>query len=174
VASLPRDTTDVKGMYMKGVLTGFKDFVLRGNAIDLAVGVVIGAAFTSVVTALVEDFLNPLIGAIFGKPDLSGVWDITLREADPARELEASVISVGGVLNAILQFLLVAIALYFLLVLPMNKLAERRKKDEVPEPEAPAEDVRVLQEIRDLLAAQSSVQGAGGGAPGSDGRPDRA
>ncbi|WP_255371740.1 large conductance mechanosensitive channel protein MscL [Cellulosimicrobium sp. CUA-896] len=155
---------------MKGVLTGFKDFVLRGNAIDLAVGVVIGAAFTAIVTALVEDLLNPLIGAVFGKPDLTGLWDITLREGDPARELEASVISVGGVLNAVLQFLLVAIALYFLLVLPMNKLAERRKKDEVPEPEAPAEDVRVLQEIRDLLAAQAPAGGSGGG-PGPDGRP---
>ncbi|WP_253182147.1 large conductance mechanosensitive channel protein MscL [Cellulosimicrobium cellulans] len=173
MAPSPRDATDVKGMDMKGVLTGFKDFVLRGNAIDLAVGVVIGAAFTSIVTALVEDFLNPLIGAIFGKPDLSGVWDITLRGADPARGLEASVISVGGVLNAVLQFLLVAIALYFLLVLPMNKLAARRKKDEVAEPEAPAEDVRVLQEIRDLLAAQAGAPGASGNGPGPDGRADR-
>ena len=141
---------------MKGVFQGFKEFVLRGNAIDLAVGVVIGAAFTGVVTAIVEDFINPLIGAIFGKPDLTGLWDITLRAGNEAEGIPASVISVGGVLNAILQFLIVALALYFFIVLPMNKLAERRKKDVEPEPEAPAEDVRVLQEIRDLLAAQRS------------------
>jgi len=149
---------------MKGVFQGFKEFVLRGNAIDLAVGVVIGAAFTGVVTAIVEDFINPLIGAIFGKPDLTGLWDITLRAGNEAEGIPASVISVGGVLNAILQFLIVALALYFFIVLPMNKLAERRKKDVEPEPEAPAEDVRVLQEIRDLLAAQAGT--GPGGAPG--------
>jgi large conductance mechanosensitive channel len=151
---------------MKGVFQGFKEFVLRGNAIDLAVGVVIGAAFTGVVTAIVEDFINPLIGAIFGKPDLTGLWDITLRAGNEAEGIPASVISVGGVLNAILQFLIVALALYFFIVLPMNKLAERRKKDVEPEPEAPAEDVRVLQEIRDLLAAQAgSGPGAAPGGP---------
>ncbi|TFF06585.1 large conductance mechanosensitive channel protein MscL [Cellulosimicrobium funkei] len=154
---------------MKGVFQGFKEFVLRGNAIDLAVGVVIGAAFSGVVTAIVEDFINPLIGAIFGKPDLTGLWDITLRAGNEAKDIPPSVISVGGVLNAILQFLIIAVALYFVIVLPMNKLAERRKKDEEPEPEAPAEDVRVLQEIRDLLAAQAGSgpgTAPGGTAPG--------
>ena len=147
---------------MKGVFQGFKEFVLRGNAIDLAVGVVIGAAFSSVVDAIVTYLINPIIGAIFGKPDISNLWDITLRTAHG--EVEASVLSVGGILNAVLQFLIIAVALYFVIVLPMNKLAERRKQDVEPEPEAPAEDVRVLQEIRDLLAAQA---GSGpGGAPG--------
>ncbi|MFE6236541.1 large conductance mechanosensitive channel protein MscL [Cellulosimicrobium sp. NPDC057862] len=148
---------------MKGVFQGFKEFVLRGNAIDLAVGVVIGAAFASVVDAIVTYLINPIIGAIFGKPDISNLWDITLRPAHDG--VEASVLSVGGLLNAFLQFLIIAIALYFVIVLPMNKLAERRKQDVEPEPEAPAEDVRVLQEIRDLLAAQA---GSGpGAAPGS-------
>jgi large conductance mechanosensitive channel len=164
VASPPRDTTDVKGMYMKGVLTGFKDFVLRGNAIDLAVGVVIGAAFGTVVTSLVEGLINPLVAAIFGEPNLTEVGTFTVNDA---------AFSLGLVLDAVFKFLCVAVALYVFLVLPMNKLAARRKTDEVAEPEAPAEDVRVLQEIRDLLAAQAGARVGGGGASEPDGRPDR-
>ncbi|MBD5786586.1 large conductance mechanosensitive channel protein MscL [Cellulosimicrobium terreum] len=139
---------------MKGALAGFKEFVLRGNVVDLAVGVVIGAAFSGVVTALVEDFINPLIGAIFGKPDLTDLWDITLRAAHG--DVPAAVISVGGVLNAVLQFLIIAAALYFVVVLPMNRLAARRTRNIEPEPETPAEDVLVLREIRDLLSARSA------------------
>ncbi|NLF06140.1 MAG: large conductance mechanosensitive channel protein MscL [Actinomycetales bacterium] len=137
---------------MKGIFGGFKEFVLRGNAIDLAVGVVIGAAFGAVVTAVVDHLITPLIGAIFGAPDLSRIWDITLR-VNPGDTPDA-IISVGGILNAILQFLLIAIAVYFVIVLPMNKLAERRAKGLEPEPEAPSEDVVLLTEIRDLLAKQ--------------------
>lgn len=138
---------------MKNVANGFKDFVTRGNAVDLAVGVVIGAAFSAVINAVVEFLISPIIGAIFGKPDLSGLWDITLRAAHG--DVPASILSVGGLLNALLQFLLIAAAVYFVIVLPMNKLAERRKKGEEGEPAAPSEDVIVLQEIRDLLAAQN-------------------
>ena len=138
------------GSGMKGIFGGFKEFVLRGNAIDLAVGVVIGAAFGAVVTAVVDHLITPLIGAIFGAPDLSRIWDITLRN-NPG-DVPDAIISVGGILNAILQFLLIAFAVYFVIVLPMNKLAERRAKGEEPEPEAPAEDVVLLTEIRDLLA----------------------
>ncbi|WP_251150535.1 large conductance mechanosensitive channel protein MscL [Cellulosimicrobium sp. Marseille-Q4280] len=155
------------------VLSGFKEFVLRGNAIDLAVGVVIGAAFTSIVTAIVNGLISPLIAMIFGKPDISNMWKI-----GPINE---ATINMGLILNALLQFLLVAVAIYFVIVLPMNHLAARRKKDVEPEPEAPAEDVRVLQEIRDLLAAQAGAPGQGGpGAPGAGptggplgGHPDR-
>ncbi|AEG45243.1 large conductance mechanosensitive channel protein MscL [Isoptericola variabilis] len=139
------------------MLKGFKDFIMRGNVIDLAVGIIIGAAFTEVVNALVNNILNPLIGAIFGKPDLSGLWNITLRAATETQE--ASVLSVGGFLNAVLQFLIVAAALYFAIVMPLNRLAERRKKGEEPEPEAPAEDVLLLQEIRDLLVVQNQNRG---------------
>src|SRR5690606_19053890 len=85
-------------------------------------------------------------------PDLSRVWDITLRR-NPG-EIPDAIISVGGILNALLQFLLIALAVYFVIVLPMNKLAERRAKGEEPEPDAPAEDVALLTEIRDLLAQQ--------------------
>ena len=113
---------------MKNVFDGFKEFVLRGNAIDLAVGVVIGAAFSQVVTAIVEFIINPLIAAIFGEPDISGVLNITLRAGDAAKDIDPTVLSIGGFLNAILQFVLVAAALYFVIVLPMNKLASMRKK----------------------------------------------
>ncbi|MHA7133449.1 large conductance mechanosensitive channel protein MscL [Oerskovia turbata] len=154
---------------MKSVFNGFKDFVLRGNAIDLAVGVVIGAAFSQVVNAIVEFIINPIIAAIFGKPDISDVLNITLRAGDVAKGVDPTVLSIGGLLNAVLQFLLVALALYFVIVLPMNHLAARRKKGIVEEPKAPAEDVLVLQEIRDLLAAQNARAGVGP-VDGPDGR----
>ena len=138
---------------MKGIFGGFKEFVLRGNAIDLAVGVVIGAAFGAVVSAIVDHLITPLIGAIFGAPNLSRVWDITLRQ-NPGETPDA-IVSVGGILDALLQFLLIATAVYFAIVLPMNKLAERRARGTEPEPAAPAEDVALLTEIRDLLKTQN-------------------
>lgn len=130
------------------MLTGFKNFIMRGNVIDLAVAVVIGAAFTTVVNALVQGFINPLIAAVFGQPDLSSVWQFEINEA---------VFSLGLILGAVLNFVLVAAVIYFLIVMPMNRLAERRKTGEEPEPQAPAEDVILLQEIRDLLAARRDV-----------------
>lgn len=150
---------------MKSILTGFKDFILRGNVIDLAVGIIIGAAFTAIVTGLVDGILNPLIAAIFGSPDISEIWNISLRGDD-----EGAVLHVGQVLQAILNFLIVAAALYFAIVLPMNHLAKLRKSGEEPEPEAPAEDVLLLQEIRDLLAAQTG-RGTPNTAPGQGTTP---
>ncbi|WP_448071029.1 large conductance mechanosensitive channel protein MscL [Georgenia yuyongxinii] len=132
------------------MLQGFKEFISRGNAVDLAVGVVIGAAFTSVVNALVEKVLNPLIGGLFGSPSFDNTWVITLGLSGEKAEVLPF-----AVVTALVNFLLVAAALYFFVVLPMNGLAARRKVEEV-EPEAPAEDVRVLTEIRDLLAAQGA------------------
>lgn len=129
-----------------GFLDGFKEFIARGNAVDLAVGVVIGAAFGAVVTALVDGILNPLIGGIFGQPNLDNIWTITLRDNAQVKP--------GMVLTALISFILVAAAVYFCVVLPLNKLAARRAKAAEPEPEAPAADVLVLQEIRDLLKAQ--------------------
>ncbi|SEE94042.1 large conductance mechanosensitive channel protein MscL [Ruania alba] len=136
------------------MLQGFKDFIARGNAIDLAVGVVIGAAFGAVVTALVDNVLNPLIAGIFGQPNLDRIWVITVRAAEG--ETPATEILVGTVLTALINFLLVAAAIYFVVVVPMNKLAERRAMGEEPEPEAPAEDVALLTEIRDLLAGKKA------------------
>jgi large conductance mechanosensitive channel len=128
------------------MLKGFKDFLMRGNVVDLAVAVVIGAAFSAVVTAFVKGIITPLIAAIFGKPSLAAVGNFTLNGA---------AFTVGSVLDAILNFALVAAAVYFVIVVPMNHLAARRKAGVEPEPKAPAEDVLLLQEIRDLLRAQS-------------------
>jgi large conductance mechanosensitive channel len=123
------------------MLRGFREFVLRGNVIDLAVAVVIGAAFTLVVNAVVQWLITPLIAAIFGKPNLDDVMTFTINGAE---------FSIGGVLTALINFLLVAIAVYFVLIVPMNRLREMRASGQ-EEPEAPAEDILLLQEIRDLL-----------------------
>jgi len=132
------------------VLAGFKTFIMRGNVVDLAVGIVIGAAFGAVVTAFVDNIVNPLIAAIFGKPDLSALWTFTLREG--SNGVDPTVLSIGAFLTAVINFLIVAAAIYFAVVMPLNKLAERRKAGVVEEPEAPAADVALLTEIRDLLA----------------------
>ena len=140
-----------------GFFNGFKEFIARGNAIELAVGIVIGAAFTAVVTSLVEGIINPLIGGIFGKPNLDDIWTITIGNAawtDSAGvEQVGAALRPGMILTALLNFLIIAAAIYFLVVAPLNKLAARRKSGEEPEPEAPSDDVRLLTEIRDLLAA---------------------
>ncbi len=138
------------------MLKGFRDFVMRGNVVDLAVAVVIGAAFGAVVTSLVDNILNPVIAAIFGKPDLSGVWTWTLNDGGtPGDVADDAILSFGAFFTAIINFLLVAAAIYFAVVLPLNKLAERRKKEEA-EPEEPAgpTEIEVLTEIRDAIKAQ--------------------
>lgn len=101
------------------MLKGFKDFIMRGNVVDLAVGVVIGAAFTGVVTQLTKSFLEPVIKAVGGGTgQFAGKWEIT----------EDNYMDWAGFLNALITFLLTAAVLYFLVVFPMNKLAERRKR----------------------------------------------
>jgi large conductance mechanosensitive channel len=128
------------------MLKGFKDFLMRGNVVDLAVAVVIGAAFAAVVKALLDGLINPLIAALFGKPDLTSVGVFHINGA---------VFSIGLVLTAVINFVIVAAAIYFIIVVPMNHLAERRKRGEEPEPEAPSEEVILLTEIRDLLSRTS-------------------
>ncbi|ACZ22960.1 large conductance mechanosensitive channel protein [Sanguibacter keddieii DSM 10542] len=137
---------------MKNVLNGFKEFIMRGNAIDLAVGVIIGAAFSAVVAAIVENLFTPLIAAIFGEPDLSSVLSFTINGA---------AFSIGAVLNAVINFLFVAIALYFFVVLPLNHLSKLRKKGIIEEPEGPSEDVLILTQIRDLLLVQNGGPATG-------------
>ncbi|WP_238332034.1 large conductance mechanosensitive channel protein MscL [Kribbella jejuensis] len=129
------------------MLKGFKEFIMRGNVVDLAVAVVIGAAFGAIVTALVDNLINPLIAAIFGKADISKVWTFKLNGAE---------FSIGKVLQAGLNFLFVAAAVYFFIVLPLNKLAERRKRGVEPEPDPLTTDQELLTEIRDLLRAGRS------------------
>ncbi|WP_213283935.1 large conductance mechanosensitive channel protein MscL, partial [Cellulomonas hominis] len=156
-----RTATD-RARGLAGVLQGFKDFVSRGNAVELAVGIVIGAAFTSVVGAVQNGFISPLIGMLFGKPAIT--WKVG--------PVNGSTIDLGLIVNALIQFLLTAAAIYFLIVLPLNKLAERRKRGIEAEPARPAEDILLLQEIRDLLAAQTAPalrDGCGGAAAGAAG-----
>jgi large conductance mechanosensitive channel len=124
------------------MLKGFKEFVMRGNVVDLAVAVVIGAAFGKIVTALVDGLINPLVAAIFGKTDISGVWFFKINGAE---------FHLGWILQAALNFLFVAAAIYFLIVMPLNKLAERRARGEEPEPESLTTDQQLLTEIRDSL-----------------------
>jgi len=113
------------------MLKGFRDFVLRGNAVDLAVAVIIGAAFNAIVTSLVSDVLNPLIAATVGKPDFSSV----------ILDVHGGHIKVGNFLNAVLSFLIVAAVVYFAIVLPVNHLMARMKKPEEAPPPPPATKV---------------------------------
>lgn len=143
---------------MSGIFKGFKDFIARGNAIEMAVGIVIGAAFTAVINTIVDSLINPIIGFFLGSTSLANFWYITLPTLPWGDEDRAAQISVGGIADAILTFLLIAIAVYLLIVLPMNKLAERRAAKTGTE-DAPAEipaDEALLAEIRDLLKAQNS------------------
>jgi large conductance mechanosensitive channel len=102
---------------------GFREFIMRGNVIDLAVAVVIGAAFGAVVRAFVDALLTPLIGAIFGKPDFSGL----------VFTINGSAFHYGVFINALVSFLLIAAAVYYVVVVPMNRLAELRRRGQDPE-----------------------------------------
>ena len=138
----------------------FKEFVSRGNVIDLAVAVVLGAAFTQIVNALVEGVINPLIGAIFDF-DFSG-WGSTVN---------GNRILWGQVVDAAINFLFVAVAIFFFIVKPMNVLAARRRRGEEPVTEEELSDEAVLlTEIRDLLRQQQGRPAAGPGPVGPTGR----
>jgi len=129
------------------MIKGFKDFLLRGNVVDLAVAVVVGAAFASVVGAFTGGIVKPLIAAIGGGSSYG--FGPTLRAGRPE-----TFVDVGGLITSVINFVIVAAAVYFVVVVPMNHLMAMRKRGAEPEPAAPAEDVIVLQEIRDLLRAQ--------------------
>jgi large conductance mechanosensitive channel len=106
------------------VLKGFKQYILKGNVVDLAVGVVVGVAFGSVVTALVKDIITPVIGAIGGKPDFSAL-SFTINHSE---------FLVGDFLNALISFIIVAGVIYFFVVVPMNKLIALTKKEKPIDP----------------------------------------
>ncbi|MET8760198.1 large-conductance mechanosensitive channel protein MscL [Lentzea sp. NPDC004782] len=131
------------------MLKGFKDFLMRGNVIDLAVAVVIGAAFGAIVTAFTANIINPLV-ALFGGNNVNGL-SVQLGKSDK------TIMDFGALITACINFLIVAAVVYFVFVLPMNKIKERRKKGEEPGPSEPT-DVELLKEIRDLLAAQQNHQ----------------
>jgi large conductance mechanosensitive channel len=123
------------------ILGEFKTFVMKGNVVDMAVGVVIGASFKSVVDSVVADLITPLIGWFGGKPDFSLVLIGPLK--------------VGSFINAMVAFLILAAVVFFLVVKPLNHLMELMKKKAETQPEAAPlpEDVKLLMEIRDLLKA---------------------
>ena len=128
------------------MLKEFRAFVLRGNVVDLAVAVVIGAAFGALVKSLVDNIFTPLIAAIIGKPDFG---DLTFT-------IHHGVFRYGLVINDLITFLSIAAVVFFVVVKPLNTLAERRKRGEIAEPEAQPEDIILLTEIRDLLARSPS------------------
>lgn len=131
-----------------GMLTEFKEFAMRGNVIDLAVGVVIGAAFGKIVTALVEKIIMPPLGWLIGRVDFSEMaWTLApARVAADGTEIPAVVIGYGDFLNTLVQFVIVAFAI-FLLIKVINRIA--RKKEAAPA--APKEEILLLREIRDNL-----------------------
>ncbi|ALE74963.1 mechanosensitive ion channel protein MscL [Pseudonocardia sp. EC080610-09] len=142
------------------MIKGFKDFLLRGNVVDLAVAVVIGAAFTAVVTAFTEAFLKPLIQLFSGGGELAGAFEVNGVTFDWA-----------SFVNAVITFVITAAVVYFLVVLPLKTIQERRKRGEEAGPADPTE-VELLKEIRDLLREGRADGVAVRHAVGPDGSTD--
>ena len=135
------------------MLTGFKEFILRGNVIDLAVAVVIGAAFTGLVNALVNSVFNPAIGALFNAESLASLWTVEIPTTDGG----VAQIAFGAVVAALIQFLLVAVVVYFAIIVPINyvsRVSFRKREEEAAGPVPPTE-LELLAEIRDLLVASN-------------------
>ena len=128
------------------MLKGFKDFILRGNVVDLAVAVVIGAAFATIVTAFTDNIIKPLINAI--TPASSPGLGVTLVAGK-----ESTYVDFAAVITAAINFMIVAAVIYFAVVLPVNVIQERRRRGQETGPTEPTE-VELLAEIRDLLSAQ--------------------
>ncbi|WP_410610224.1 large-conductance mechanosensitive channel protein MscL [Amycolatopsis sp. lyj-109] len=130
---------------------GFKDFLMRGNVVDLAVAVVIGSAFTAIVTAFTSGLIKPLISTIGGMDAANGLGYQIFDNN------KATFLDFGGVINAAINFVLVAAVVYFVIVMPVKKVQDRRKRGQEPGPSEPT-DVELLIEIRDLLRAQQTQQ----------------
>lgn len=126
------------------MLKGFKDFIARGNAVDLAVAVVIGAAFGAVVTSIVDGIITPLIALLFGQPNFDEALTLTLG---------STVFPLGIIVTALVNFILIAAAIYFLVVAPLNTFKKKDEKEE--EPAGPTE-VELLQSIEKLLKEQAT------------------
>jgi large conductance mechanosensitive channel len=124
------------------MLKGFRDFLMRGNVVDLAIAVIIGAAFGAVVSAFANDVIGGAIGAIGGTPDF-GRAGVTIND---------SKIIYGSTINALINFVIVAAVIYFVIVIPMNEMARRRAKATEADTPAPSDETVLLTEIRDLLA----------------------
>ena len=122
-------------------MDGFKKFIMRGNVVELAVAVIIGAAFKAIIDAFVAGVVNPLLGEIVGKPNFDEAFVV-----GPLR--------LGLVLTQVINFVLVAAVIYFFFISPMNKVMARMKKEEAAAPPEPSEEVKLLGEIRDALKAR--------------------
>ena len=138
------------------MLTGFKQFILRGNVIDLAVGIIIGAAFTAIVTALVTNIFNPLIGVLFRATDLTKAFEVTVPALDGGKP---GVLAFGAVLAAIIQFLIISLVVFFAIVVPINHLgklsfAKQKREDDAIRKDLPPTEIELLVQIRDLLAGR--------------------
>jgi len=137
-------------------LAEFKAFIMRGNVIDLAVGIVIGAAFTSIVSSLVEDLINPIIGLLVGGIDFSNLFIVLSGERRPSLEATrqggASVLAIGVFINAIIKFVIVALAIFWLL-----KALTRLRMREDAKAKGPTPTEILLTEIRDELKARPKV-----------------
>ena len=134
------------------MLKGFKEFILRGNVIDLAVAVVIGAAFTGIVNAIVTSVLNPAIGALFNAKSLEAALPMVIPTTGGGR----ATLHFGAVIAAVIQFVLVALVVYFALIVPINylkRISFRRTLSTIGPEATPPTELELLAEIRDLLAA---------------------
>jgi large conductance mechanosensitive channel len=133
----------------------FKAFIMRGNVIDLAVGIIIGAAFTAIVNSLVKDIFNPLLGLLMGGIDFSNVFLVLSGERMPTleatREAGGSAVGIGLFLNACINFVIVGFAIFWLI----KVLSRFKAKEEAAAPPAPPKSEVLLEEIRDLLRTRT-------------------
>ncbi|MDO5694990.1 MAG: MscL family protein [Aeriscardovia aeriphila] len=150
MAVAPQDS--VEQYREEGVIAGFKKFIARGNMIDMAVGLVMGTAVTTVVTAIVKNIINPLIAMIFGKADISGLLAFTYNN---------STISFGAVLDALINFFAVAAAVYFCIVVPINKVRDlsarlvKKDADDAKDAQDAADAAEQAQEAQEQEKAQA-------------------
>lgn len=142
VVNGPNGQRGALGVPGSSALSGFKEFLFRGNVIDLAVAVVIGTAFAAVVTSFSQSFLEPLIGLVSGGGQFGGVLRVDGQE-----------FTYGAFISRVISFVITAAVVYFVVVLPVRRLMERRAADGEPAPVVPP-DLELLAEIRDLLRAQ--------------------
>jgi large conductance mechanosensitive channel len=136
------------------MLNEFKAFIARGNVVDMAVGIIIGAAFTAIVSSLVQDMINPILGLIIGGLDFSNYYlnlgADSYASLDAAKKAGAPVVAYGSFINAVFQFMIIAFVV-FMLVKTVNRLKDQFEQKQAEAPTAPAADVLLLTEIRDLL-----------------------
>ncbi|MFN0094405.1 MAG: large conductance mechanosensitive channel protein MscL [Dehalococcoidia bacterium] len=124
------------------IIQEFKAFLMRGNVVDLAVAVIMGVAFGAAVTTFVDGIISPIIGAIFGKPSFASV----------GIDIGDGRLQIGALIDSVINLITVGAAVFFFIVKPIGMLQARAKKEEAAAPPAPAEDVVLLREIRDLLS----------------------